>query len=59
LVEEDETGAIAMTRLRQDGFVLHGIASPVLTVVRPGNLQTVNDNSRARSGVIFYASFTR
>jgi hypothetical protein len=37
-----ETGAIAMTRLRQDRHVLHGIASPVLTVLSGGDLQMVN-----------------
>ena len=37
-----ETEAIAMTRLRQDRHVLHGIASPVLTVLSGGDLKTVN-----------------
>ena len=40
---EEETGFIAMTRLRQDRLILNGIASPVPSVLLAVDLQMVNE----------------
>jgi len=48
-----------MTRLRQDRHVLHGIASPVLTVLSGGDLQMVNQKLYARAGGPFLCAACR